>query len=131
MKEQIQKWVFNKVRATGKCRLGAKKCPYGGTFYCLLGFEAIFKNSLGFFASLGALNPLVFLRLLTETSKFNLRVELVIHLNSAVVLLPLLFTSLLQKWASLNSLFCFLSLCKSYAGNFLFFPTSQMIKYSL
>lgn len=57
----------------------------------------VLRTLLGFFASVKALSPLVFLKLLTETSKFNLRLELVIYLNSAVLLLPLLFTSLLQK----------------------------------
>lgn len=56
MKVQIQKWVFTKYRPTDKCKLGAKRCPWG-PYYCLLGFEAIFKNTR-FFASLGDISLL-------------------------------------------------------------------------
>jgi len=48
MKVWIQKRGFTKYRATGKCKLGAKRCPWEPS-YCLLGFEAILKN---FFVSL-------------------------------------------------------------------------------
>lgn len=65
MKEQIQKRVFIKYRANVGWELSVFQ---EGPYDCILSFKTICKNALGFFASLGALSPLVFLKLLTETS---------------------------------------------------------------